>query len=286
MSTSEAAWINTQHIFIAASTLVFYDHLITIDQEISCFWTGKWNVSRLLFFGVKSPVAAAFVSLTANALVEVPLTRSVMLSAALAIRVWYLLTRKRFLQNAIAVLALACMISTVTLVASIPGSQTQDVFNTCDYTINTRTEWRAFLPPVALHIMLYGLTLFQMLSISGEIKGLTGMMIDEYDIVALVYGLIGTAMPDDVNAFLPASYSVLVQVVMSVTVARAMLILRNLAARLHVDPGWLLSHSELSRINCRRGLRDCELLVEIQTGVEDMIEMGDCNTTGARPGLV
>ncbi|KAG2137525.1 hypothetical protein DEU56DRAFT_980724 [Suillus clintonianus] len=208
--------------------------------------------------------------------------------AALAMRVWYLFTRKRFLQHAVVVLTLACMILTVALVASIPDTRPQDVPSACDFANNPRTEWRMFLPPVALHVMLYGLTLYQLLSISGEIRELTSMLIDEgahlylLSTMALVYGLIGTTMPDNANAFFPATYSALVQVVMSVAVSRAMLILRNLAARLHVDPGWLLSYSELSRINYRQGLHDGELLVEIQTGAGSMLEMGDLHPLPGR----
>ncbi|KAG2125866.1 hypothetical protein BD769DRAFT_1736116 [Suillus cothurnatus] len=171
--------------------------------------------------------------------------------------------------------------------AGTPNTQPQDVPTTCNYTINQQTAWRMYLPPVTLHIVLYGLTICKMLTSSpfGEIGGLRRMIIDEgghlyllatglstaapdgldsiiITTVALIFGLIGTAS-HDANVFIPASYSALVNVVISVAVTRAMLTLRNLAARLHVDPGWLLSHSELSRIPHRRGLYDGELLVEI-----------------------
>ncbi|KAG2125867.1 hypothetical protein BD769DRAFT_1668687 [Suillus cothurnatus] len=54
MSNNDAAaWNIAQRMFVAASTFMIYDHLITIDQEVAWFWSGKWNVSRLLFFSIR-----------------------------------------------------------------------------------------------------------------------------------------------------------------------------------------------------------------------------------------
>ncbi|KAJ3995595.1 hypothetical protein F5050DRAFT_273686 [Lentinula boryana] len=35
---------------IAASALAVYEWMITLDQEIEYFWTGRWSLERILFF--------------------------------------------------------------------------------------------------------------------------------------------------------------------------------------------------------------------------------------------
>ena len=41
-----------------------------------------------------------------------------------------------------------------------------------------------------------------------------------------------------------------------------MLSIRSVAATAHVDPEWLLNHTELSRVHWRRGSVDGEIIVE------------------------
>ncbi|KAG2069971.1 hypothetical protein BDR04DRAFT_1100636, partial [Suillus decipiens] len=288
MSNSKVAASIAEYMFIAASTLMFYDHLITIDQEMSWFWSGKWSVSRLLFFSIRylpeidiiiimliyyGNVGFSTCGRLSYAVLVLGVLTLLINQAALAVRVWYLFTRSRVMQNTVIAFAFTCMALTVVFAAETPDTRQQDTPNAsfgCDYTVNQQTAWRMYFPPVTLHIALYGLTIYKTLTstLIGEIRGFKGMMIDEgahlylLGTVALIFGLVGTAMPHDADVFVPASYSALVNVVISVAVTRAMLTLRNLAARLHVDPGWLLNHSELSRVRHRQGLHDSELLVE------------------------
>lgn len=48
-----------------------------------------------------------------------------------------------------------------------------------------------------------------------------------------------------------------------VSVCRAMLSIRSLAATYHVDPAWILNHAELSRVQWRRGASEGEIYVEV-----------------------
>ena len=50
----------------------------------------------------------------------------------------------------------------------------------------------------------------------------------------------------------------------SVSVSRVMLSIQSFAAGLRVDPKWLLSHAELSRVQWRKGSHEGELIVEIE----------------------
>lgn len=47
-----------------------------------------------------------------------------------------------------------------------------------------------------------------------------------------------------------------------VSVCRAMLSIKSLAVTLHVDPGWLLNHAELSRVHWHQGTTEGEIVVE------------------------
>ncbi|KAG1841017.1 hypothetical protein DFJ58DRAFT_809261 [Suillus subalutaceus] len=42
-----------------------------------------------------------------------------------------------------------------------------------------------------------------------------------------------------------------------------MLSIRSLAATYHVDPAWLLNHTDLSRVQWRRGVTEGEIYVEV-----------------------
>lgn len=57
----------------------------------------------------------------------------------------------------------------------------------------------------------------------------------------------------------------------SVSVSRLMLSIRSLAAGLQLDPVWLLSNAELSRVHWRRGAHDGELIVEIDARDDDVV---------------
>lgn len=52
---------------------------------------------------------------------------------------------------------------------------------------------------------------------------------------------------------------------MSVSVSRVMLSIQSLASGLRLDPKWLLSNAELSRVRWRKGSHDGELIVEIES---------------------
>ncbi|KAG2149031.1 uncharacterized protein EDB93DRAFT_355377 [Suillus bovinus] len=40
------------HLALASFTLVVYDHIITLSQEITFFWVGPWSTSRILYLSV------------------------------------------------------------------------------------------------------------------------------------------------------------------------------------------------------------------------------------------
>ncbi|KAG2360165.1 hypothetical protein BDR07DRAFT_1378179 [Suillus spraguei] len=238
-----AASITTNYMFVAASTLIFYDHLITIDQEMSWFWSGKWSISRFLFFSVKTfYIFVLLVSLMESVYRYAIYLRSILfyygnvgfslrkviirctgvghidtshksrqleiiltpvdLSAALAMRVWYLFTRSRVMQNAVIAFAFICMTLTVVFAAETPDTRQQGILPACNYAVNQQTAWRMYFPPVTLHIALYGLTIYKMLTTTriGEIRGLKGMIIDEGAHLYLLGTGLSMIVPDGLDS--------------------------------------------------------------------------------------
>ena len=66
-------------------------------------------------------------------------------------------------------------------------------------------------------------------------------------------------------------YSILLSLA-SVAVSRLMLSIRSLAARLSLEPDWLLNNTELGRVNWKPGRREGELIVEVDA-IEDDYEL-------------
>ncbi|KAG0708135.1 hypothetical protein DFH29DRAFT_893160 [Suillus ampliporus] len=69
--------------------------------------------------------------------------------------------------------------------------------------------------------------------------------------------------PEDIAIYYPALLGDLAVATTAVSVCRAMLSIRSLAATYHVDPAWLLNHAELSRVQWRRGATEGEIFVEV-----------------------
>ncbi|KAG1796644.1 uncharacterized protein HD556DRAFT_1359032 [Suillus plorans] len=81
---------------------------------------------------------------------------------------------------------------------------------------------------------------------------------------SLLYEVIGLSMtePEEISVYYPAFMGGIAVATTAVSVCRAMLSVRSLAATYHVDPAWLLNYAELSRVQWRRGANEGEIFVE------------------------
>ncbi|KAH7919055.1 hypothetical protein BV22DRAFT_1134128 [Leucogyrophana mollusca] len=279
-----SAYLRAEQIFVASFTLLFYDHFITLHQEIEYFWSGPWNISRVLYFGIRYLPEVqvilimlvnhgnigydAYVKLTeigrsrfsngallyscgrvAQVVLALSTVSIALNQAALTLRVCYLFTHRKVIQIGVVAVFLVCTAALIFLVASVsgvPGTAEEEHHlrvAVCKYASGENTFWRMYLPPVILHATLYLLTSYRLATAGGSTK----------NIESIARRFIG----DFANT------------IITVAVSHAMLSLRTLAARLNVDPGWLLSHSELSRVHFKRGAHEGELFVEIQAGERD-----------------
>ncbi|KAI0716601.1 hypothetical protein C8Q76DRAFT_794885 [Earliella scabrosa] len=67
--TQDLSWIQLNQVveanYLAANTLLFYDHFLTFDREVRHIWARKRSASSILFFGIRYPaLAVAALTLT------------------------------------------------------------------------------------------------------------------------------------------------------------------------------------------------------------------------------
>ncbi|KAH7886421.1 hypothetical protein F5I97DRAFT_1277573 [Phlebopus sp. FC_14] len=297
------ASLTNEYLFCASCTLVLYDHLITFDQEIDFFWSEKWNVSSLLYmasryladtevllllaiyaagptFAVSSSHISAVFEYSSEMrsckrleVVVVAVAGLAMLvnQAVICLRVWYLFAHNKVIRVVVTVIYIVCMTAIVTLLFTSLGVSPVP-WTSCGRLNHIKTYWHIYLPAVLLHSVLYIFTVCRTVG-NMSWRGLRGTA--EHFVAeggpmylvatcALLYSFIGATFTKDPQAYMPAAQSYFPNSLVAIAVCHAMLSIRTLAARLDVDPTWLLSHSELSRIRWKRGpegevVVDCEL---------------------------
>ncbi|EGO00710.1 hypothetical protein SERLA73DRAFT_178603 [Serpula lacrymans var. lacrymans S7.3] len=150
----------------------------------------------------------------------------------------------------------------------------------CGYVPPT-TTWHVYLPAVLLHVLMYALTVYRVAHSTTSIvsKAFVQRFIEEgaplYLIAtATLLAVFFTLAVAGSSTMLPVIESYLTSAIITIAVCHALLSIRTLAAKLHVDTNWLLSHNELSRLRYRRGLDNAELLVEVGSQYEgDHVEL-------------
>ncbi|KAI6120450.1 hypothetical protein EDD16DRAFT_841773 [Pisolithus croceorrhizus] len=129
-----------------------------------------------------------------------------------------------------------------------------------------------FVPPLINHSMLFALKIYRFMQSGKSLHMETptcrylkeGMLMYTFAMGSLVFAIVGLSFtaPSQLSIYLIALGSLPTAAVV-VAVCRAMLSIRSLAATFHVDPEWLLSNAEMSRLPLREGPNRSELCVEI-----------------------
>ncbi|OAX34006.1 hypothetical protein K503DRAFT_775008 [Rhizopogon vinicolor AM-OR11-026] len=143
--------------------------------------------------------------------------------------------------------------------------------NTNDPSQSPPAVFMIYLPSLIVHTIMFSLTMyrFRVSSLQGHqiihrfLK--EGIFMYAFAAGTLVYEIISLSLtqPQDITIYYSALGGGIAVGTTVVSVCRAMLSIRSLAATYHVDPSWLLSHAEISRVQWRRGVTEGEIYVEV-----------------------
>ncbi|KAF9246162.1 hypothetical protein BU15DRAFT_40324 [Melanogaster broomeanus] len=167
-------------------------------------------------------------------------------SAVLTLRVWYLFSHNRFIRYACVTIYVGNIVGGGILAAHAWPTVKQE-FNSGLTGTGTKLTpvWYLYLPSLIVHAVLFLLKIWRVMESKETWKDAPVLrrVVKEFSMAATV-----------------------------VSVCRAMLGIKSIAAMWHVDPVWLLNNAELSRVRWRRGRNGGELVVELG-GDSDMDEL-------------
>ncbi|KAF9218129.1 hypothetical protein BS17DRAFT_811812 [Gyrodon lividus] len=303
VANSQAAW-QTYCLAFASTSIVIWDHVITFGREVEYFWTGDWNISTVLYLSIRY-IALLLAGISIYIHRDVPTGRSTQASeaydrsidhwlfagyilvfvvillcqAVVALRVWYLFSRNRFVRVGSFVLYAGSVIGCSVLGAREWYAVEEEFNNETDVAVSTKLTrmWYIFFPALVVHTALFLCKIWRVLESKGSWKNAPVMrrMLKDVDDLArgavmysfatatLLFSVIGLSDVNNPLVYQPALLGNFAVAATVVSVCRAMLNIKSLAATWHVEPAWLLNHAELSRVQWRRGGKEGELVVEI-----------------------
>jgi len=196
----------------------------------------------------------------------------VVIIAVITLRVWYLFSRNLVVKIFVVALLFASTISTVLLLVMMQGMIRFSFLNPL-VPLPSTTAW-LYAPSLAIHTILFALKVYRFLTSSAKMQADSflwrflkeGMFMYACASVSLLLGVVGLTMiePSQLTLREPSVAGIPVLTMIVISVCRAMLNIRSLAATSHVDPEWLLNHAELSRVHWKRGTVVGEIVVEVQ----------------------
>jgi len=290
---------------IAFLALTVYEWLITLDQEIEYFWTGKWTLSRLLFFFNR--YIPAFIVMFSLLLMSIPnpstefcipavqfsffatIIALGIVQAMLIIRVWYLFLSQKFVQYGIMVLWAISMVVSLTYTGI--AATHLDLLNGSNFALDSSgcrvarpvNFWRIFFPSLILHTILYVLTALRALRnrrVLKEAPVLKRLLRDGglfffVVFVSVGFTAVGSFLKDIPQINIPVIFSNYLIAVTSIAMSRIMFSIHSLASHLGSETGWLLSNVELRRIEWKKGATEGEIIVDCTPDSDDLESYGD-----------
>lgn len=291
--TQSLSWahVSSKDLALISFTLVVYDHAITFAEEIDFFWCGPWSASKMLYLGVRylaaTQVFLVFFTNIKNIsspaadqlfIVDYLLAFVVMglCQCVVTLRVWHLFHRSQIIRWFAAAVFISSVIGTA-IVGSISFHGVKNVYETTNSSTNSNENppviFTIYLPSLIVHTVMFSLTMFRFCASSRALqeRGIfhrflkEGMFMYAFAAGTLLYEIISLSLdnPKNITVYYPALGGGLAVGTTVVSVCRAMLSIRSLAATYHVDPAWLLNHAELSRVQWRRGASEGEIYVEV-----------------------
>lgn len=292
---------------IAFFALFVYEYLITFDQEVKYFWSGRWTATRFLFlvnrylppmimllglmcFFVPHPTPqfcgpAIGTSFVAN------MAAIGIVQAVLVLRIWYLFEHSRFVRWGAIAAFLASIMSS--LAFSFIAAQNLVLLPIIPGIIGCRAArpvdfWRMFFPSLLLHTLLYVLTAWKALKNRRILKDrpvLKKLLIDGgffFLVVFVSVGFtgVGSFLTQYPKVNIPIIFSNYLISVTSIAVSRVLFSIHSLAANLGSDTAWLLNNAELNRVDWKMGEQEGEIIVESWSAEESVVGDEEWGTIG------
>ncbi|KAH7909001.1 hypothetical protein BJ138DRAFT_1011688 [Hygrophoropsis aurantiaca] len=295
---------NSHYLEIASLVLLVYEYVSTLREEIDFFWSGRWTLSRVLFFLVRTPrhlsvghgliSGLPFTTRCCDHAMRATFTISLLAlcvnQAILLLRVWHMFSNSvpaRFIATCTFIgCALA---SLITLALSFDNLHSQALSSFLPpYVPPSSIEgleaimvgctapppsdiWKVFVPSIVVHTVLYLFTVATALEDGRWTRRplmlrllRDGGSIYFIAMVTVCYSAIGARLTGDPAINLPATYSDLTLVINSIAVSRLMFSIESLAGKLGTNVRCLLNPAELSRVNWRFAAGG-EIVVEMET---------------------
>ncbi|KAH9926507.1 uncharacterized protein B0H18DRAFT_1006471 [Fomitopsis serialis] len=279
-----------------------YDHCLTFEQEVKYFWAGPFSTSKLLFLWNRyfSPVVLIlglaclfgtdlsdeFCSRALRTVFVTDYIGITVVQAIIVMRVWYILSGRLVAR----IVVLGIFVASIV----ISARNFATIFHSVGYVYPVPLPlggcpappivevWTIFLPYLVTQSILFVATMLPAFHLhrQGRHSQVMSRLVRDGGVfyfaffVAAVFTTIGSIQKGNMSLLYTAVFSNFLLAVSSVSVSRLILSIRSLASQLSIDPDTLLSTAELSRISWKRGARDGEIIVDINT-VEDSYDMGD-----------
>ncbi|KAI6168191.1 hypothetical protein EDD17DRAFT_1466990, partial [Pisolithus thermaeus] len=194
--------------------------------------------------------------------------------AVITLRVWYLFSRNAFVRTFVVGTLCGSTAASFALLSPLVGTIEKLFTSTTSMPLQSPGHiiW-IFVPSLANHSILFALKVYRFMqgrkSLHFEAPSRRflkeGMLMYAFAMGSLVFTIIGLTFtaPTQISVGTGDCYYCFPTATIVVAVCRVMLSIRSLAATSHVDPEWLLSNAEMSRLPLREGPNKSELCVEI-----------------------
>ncbi|KAG1895420.1 uncharacterized protein F5891DRAFT_984216 [Suillus fuscotomentosus] len=277
---------------VVSFTLVVYDHAMTFAQEFMV--TVKNTVRQIRYLALAQVCLNAVTTMgVAKVHYDLGLTVMILCQCVITLRVWHLFPRSRFIRWLAVTIFTACLAGGA-IFDAIKYNAIKSAAHTNNDSISAQCRrtfsFILYLPALVVHTTMFLLTLYRFrvtprtLQQHGMIHRFVkeGMILysfaaGEYTSIlfvlqmlkqitgSLLYEIISLSLikPEDISNFGLGDMGEIAMAATAVSICRAMLSIRCLAATYHVDPAWLLNHAELSRVQWRRGHNEGEIYVEV-----------------------
>ncbi|KAG1869114.1 hypothetical protein C8R48DRAFT_597969, partial [Suillus tomentosus] len=211
----------------------------------------------------------------------VRLTVMVLCQCVITLRVWHLFPRSYLIRWLAVTVFIVCLIVTAIL-GAIEYNAIKSVTNSNLYSARLTFTFIIYVPALVVHTTMFLLTLYRFrvaprtLQQHGMIHRFVkeGMFLYSFAAGSLLYEIISLSLtsPEEIAvSFMTIAARKTPMAATAVSICRAMLSIRSLAATYHVDPAWLLNHAELSRVQWRRGHTEGEIYVEVSELEMDVV---------------